>query len=53
MDLPTHPERNESDETRRRQRRPATPARILVGALLAVAVLVIVLHLTGIVGPAR
>ena len=51
MDLPSHPDAGETDAPA-----PATTAswrtRIVVGLIGLVVALVIVLHLTGVVGPA-
>jgi hypothetical protein len=51
MDLPSHPDTDDTDA------RPSAtganwPVRVLVGLVVVMLALVIVLHLTGVVGPA-
>ena len=51
MDLPSHPDAEDTDA------RPSgtganRPVRVLVGLVVVMLALVIVLHLTGVVGPA-
>lgn len=49
MDLPSHPEADDSADA------PAGstswPGRIIVGAIVALLIVVVLLHLTGLVGP--
>lgn len=51
MDLPPHPDRNDTSPAERSTRRTSTTTRVVVGVLIALVVVVIVLHLTGVVGP--
>jgi hypothetical protein len=51
MELPTHPEADDAPDATDRGTMASWGARILVGAVIAVVVVVIVLHLAGVVGP--
>ena len=51
MDLPSHPDTDGSAGAPDRATRPGRGPRIVVGAIIALVVVMIVLHLTGVVGP--
>ena len=51
MDLPSHPDADETG-TPAPATNPSWRARVLVGLIGLVVAVVIVLHLTGVVGPA-
>jgi hypothetical protein len=51
MDLPSHPDTDDSAGAATPAARANWPARVLVGLIIALVALVIVLHLTGVVGP--
>ena len=52
MELPTHPEADEPSP----RRQPSTNTRwatiVIVGVISVLVILILVLHLTGVVGPA-
>ena len=51
MDLPSHPEADDAPDVPAEGPTASRGARILVGAVIAVVAVVILLHLTGVVGP--
>ena len=51
MDLPSHPDTDDSAGAPAPASRTSWPARVLIGLIVALVALVIVLHLTGVVGP--
>jgi hypothetical protein len=51
MELPSHPDADDSTDAPDRGARPSWAGRIVVGAIIAVVVVVLLLHLTGVVGP--
>ena len=51
MDLPSHPEADDAPELPPEGPTVSRGARILVGAVIAVVAVIILLHLTGVVGP--
>jgi hypothetical protein len=51
MDLPSHPDTDDSANSPAPAARANWPARVLVALIVALVALVIVLHLTGVVGP--
>lgn len=51
MDLPSHPDTDDSADAPVPAQRANWPARVLLGLVVALVALVIVLHLTGVVGP--
>ena len=51
MDLPSHPDTDDSADAPVPTERANWPARVVVGLVVALVALVIVLHLTGVVGP--
>ena len=51
MDLPSHPDADDSVDSPDGDRRPSWGGRIVVGAIIALVVVVLLLHLTGVVGP--
>ena len=52
MDLPSHPDADDSADAARTTTSPNWAGRVLVAIIVAALVVVIVLHLAGIVGPA-
>jgi hypothetical protein len=51
MDLPSHPDTDDSADAPVPTERASWPVRVLLGLVVALVALVIVLHLTGVVGP--
>ena len=51
MDLFPHPDRQHDDPVERVKGEKSLTSRIVIGVLIALVVVVIVLHLTGVVGP--
>ena len=51
MDLPSHPEADDAADVPAERTTVSWGARILVGAVIAVVAVIILLHLTGVVGP--
>jgi hypothetical protein len=51
MDLPPHPDTQDSASAEPARSDVSVRARIVIGVLVALVVVVIVLHLTGVVGP--
>ena len=51
MDLPPHPDSHDTNLAEGTKGETSTASRIVIGVLVAVIVVVIVLHLTGVVGP--
>ena len=51
MDLPSHPDTDDSASAPAPAERASWPARVLIGLVIALVAVVIVLHLTGVVGP--
>ena len=51
MDLPPHPDTQDSAAPEQGRSEMSATARIVIGVLVAIVVVVIVLHLTGVVGP--
>jgi hypothetical protein len=51
MDLPSHPDADDSIDAPDGGARPNWAGRIVVGAIIALVVLVLLMHLTGVVGP--
>ncbi len=52
MELPSHPDAEDRSTPVRPQNKTSGGAILVLGILGAVVVLIIVLHLTGVVGPA-
>lgn len=52
MDPPTHPDTNDPGDRSGPAAAMGWGARIAIGVVVAMVVLVILLHLTGIIGPA-
>jgi hypothetical protein len=51
MDLPSHPDADDSTDTPGRGASTNWGGRIVVGVIITVVVVVLLLHLTGVVGP--
>jgi len=51
MDLPSHPDADDSTDAPDGGARTSWGGRIVVGAIISLVVVVILLHLTGVVGP--
>jgi len=51
MDLPSHPDADDSTDASTGGARTSRGGWIVVGAIIAVVVIVVLLHLTGVVGP--
>ena len=51
MELPAHPEPNDDDPDQAPARRPTLGTRIAIAILVALVAVVILLHLTGVMGP--
>ena len=51
MDLPSHPESEETATGQNLATREGRTAAIALGIAVAVVVLIVLLHLTGVVGP--
>jgi hypothetical protein len=51
VNLPSHPDADDSTDAPDGDARTSWGGRIVVGAIIAVVVAVILLHLTGVVGP--
>ena len=52
MDLPAHPEADDPQREREPASRTGNATMVVIGLLAALVVLVVLLHLTGVVGPA-
>ena len=53
MELPSHPDADDSAAGQEPASKANWGTRIVVGAIVALLLLVVILHLTGVVGPAR
>lgn len=53
MDLPSHPEADDPATSPRRAPEVGWPGKLVIGVIVAVVVAMVLLHLTGVVGPAR
>jgi hypothetical protein len=51
MDLPQHPDTEDAVSTQFVDRESNLTTRIVIGVVVALVVIVVVLHLTGVVGP--
>jgi|SoiMethySBSTD1v2_1073268.scaffolds.fasta_scaffold07838_12 hypothetical protein len=51
MDLPSHPDADDSTDAPDQATGRPGPRRLLVAAVIVLVVVVIVLHLTGVIGP--
>jgi hypothetical protein len=51
MQLPSHPEADDTGDVPERRPETNRAARIVVAIIIAVVLVVIVLHLTGVIGP--
>lgn len=53
MDLPSHPEADDPAPPHQRAPEAGWAGKLVIGVVVAVVVAMVLLHLTGVVGPAR